>query len=98
MRPLVSPVISSVELGRLSRLHLAAIPARPPTASVAAHLRRCPSAMVGAGLDREPLWRARMQAAADSRDLDASTPSSAVLNEPPARSIPSLSRGREELV
>jgi integrase len=50
-RRFVSPVIATVELGRLSRLHFAAILAQAPTASVAAHLRRCLSAMVGAGLE-----------------------------------------------
>ena len=50
-RRFVSPVIASVELGRLSRLHFAAVLAQAPTASVAAHLRRRLSAMVGAGLE-----------------------------------------------
>ncbi len=47
----VTPVIADVELARLSRVHFARILAQAPTASVAAHLRRCCSAMVAAGLE-----------------------------------------------
>jgi integrase len=47
----VLPLIATVELRRLTRGHFAQILAQAPTASVAAHLRRCCSAMVAAGLD-----------------------------------------------
>ncbi len=47
----VTPVITDVELARLSRVHFARILAQATTASVAAHLRRCCSAMVAAGLE-----------------------------------------------
>jgi integrase len=47
----VLPVIATVELRRLTRDHFAQILAQAATASVAAHLRRCSSAMVAAGLD-----------------------------------------------
>ena len=50
-RRFVLPVIAEVELGRLSRLHFGQVLAQATTASVAAHLRRCLSAMVGAGLE-----------------------------------------------
>jgi hypothetical protein len=49
-RRFVIPAIGGVELGRLSRLHFNGILAQAPTASVAAHLRRCLSAMVSASL------------------------------------------------
>jgi hypothetical protein len=47
----VTPVIAHVELGRLSRVHFAQVLAQAGSASVAAHLRRCCSAMVAAGLE-----------------------------------------------
>jgi hypothetical protein len=47
----VIPVIAHVELGRLSRVHFAQVLAQAGSASVAAHLRRCCSAMVAAGLE-----------------------------------------------
>ena len=47
----VSPVIATVELGRLSRVHFGQVLAQAGSASVAAHLRRCCSAMVAAGLE-----------------------------------------------
>ncbi|HWH36091.1 MAG TPA: hypothetical protein VNT56_12330 [Acidimicrobiales bacterium] len=47
----VAPVIAHVELRRLSRVHFAQVLAQATTASVAAHLRRCCSAMVAAGLE-----------------------------------------------
>ncbi len=47
----VSPVIAGVELRHLSRAHFSQVLAQAPTASVAAHLRRCCSAMVAAGLE-----------------------------------------------
>ncbi|MEA2826822.1 MAG: hypothetical protein QOG43_1261, partial [Actinomycetota bacterium] len=50
-RRFVSPVVAAAELGQLSRLHFNAILAQAGSASVAAHLRRCLSAMVGAGLE-----------------------------------------------
>lgn len=50
-RRFVSPVIAGVELRRLSRVDFARVLATAPTASVAAHLRRCVSAMVAAGLE-----------------------------------------------
>ncbi|MDQ6928216.1 MAG: hypothetical protein M3159_06080, partial [Actinomycetota bacterium] len=50
-RRFVIPVIANLELGRLSRMHFNGILAQAATASVAAHLRRCLSAMVGAALE-----------------------------------------------
>ena len=50
-RRFVSPVIGGAELRRLSRVDFARVLATAPTASVAAHLRRCVSAMVAAGLE-----------------------------------------------
>ncbi len=47
----VAPVIAGVELRRLNRTHFASILERASAASVAAHLRRCLSAMVAAGLE-----------------------------------------------
>ncbi len=55
----VTPVIAGVELCRLSRVHFGRILASAPTASVAAHLRRCCSAMVAPGWRRACCWPAR---------------------------------------
>ncbi|MGH9282350.1 MAG: tyrosine-type recombinase/integrase [Acidimicrobiales bacterium] len=50
-RRFVTPVIAEVALRSLTRAHLQAILDEAPTASVAAHLRRCLSAMVAAALE-----------------------------------------------
>ena len=50
-RRFVLPVIAEVELRQLSRLHFARVLEAAPTTSVAAHLRRCLTAMVAAGLE-----------------------------------------------
>jgi integrase len=47
----VTPVIAEVAVRNLTRAHFQAIVDRAPTASVAAHLRRCLSALVACGLD-----------------------------------------------
>jgi integrase len=47
----VTPVIAEVAVRNLTRAHLQAVVDRAPTASVAAHLRRCLSALVAVGLD-----------------------------------------------
>jgi integrase len=50
-RRFVAPVIAEVELRQLNRLHFARVLGAASTASVAAHLRRCLTAMVTAGLE-----------------------------------------------
>ncbi len=50
-RRFVTPVIAEVALRSLTRTHFQAILDRAPTASVAAHLRRCLSAMVACALE-----------------------------------------------
>ncbi|HEX5265444.1 MAG TPA: hypothetical protein VFW24_01605, partial [Acidimicrobiales bacterium] len=47
----VVPVIGPMECSRLTRVNLQAVVDLAPTPSVAAHLRRCLSALVGAGLE-----------------------------------------------
>ncbi|HEV2069880.1 MAG TPA: hypothetical protein VGR26_08810 [Acidimicrobiales bacterium] len=53
----MTPVIAEVALARLSRMHFARVMVQAPSASVAAHLRRCCSAMVAAGLEEGLLRR-----------------------------------------